>query len=76
MQIRVLGSSADSSRNWDLRCYLRENLLAFINNNYPGALPRIRASLDENPSPTDSPRESISPPAGDPGANAERQPPV
>lgn len=42
MQVRILGSSIDSGRNFDLRCHLRENLLVFINKNYPGALPKIR----------------------------------
>ena len=72
MQIRVLGSSGDSSRSWDLRCYLRENLLAFINRHYPEALPRIRASVEEN-APTAKQEDENSSAAG---AQAERQPPV
>jgi small-conductance mechanosensitive channel len=42
MQLRVLASSIDSSRNWDLRCKLREALLEFIQKNYPDYLPRVR----------------------------------
>lgn len=44
MQVRVLGSSIDSGRNWDLRCHLRENLLKFVNAHYPGSLPKIRTA--------------------------------
>lgn len=53
MQLRVLASSGDSSRNWDLRCYLRENLLAFINHNYPDSLPRVRANLETRAQPSE-----------------------
>lgn len=45
IQVRVLASSADSSRGWDLRCYLRENLITFINREYPHSLPQLRAVL-------------------------------
>lgn len=47
MQLRVLVSSIDSSKNWDLRCYLRENMINFINSNYPDSLPQLRAVLRE-----------------------------
>lgn len=42
MQLRALVSSADSGKCWDLRCHVREGLIAFINGHYPGALPRLR----------------------------------
>jgi len=29
IQLRVLASSAIPAANWDLRCYLRENLIGF-----------------------------------------------
>lgn len=41
-EIRVLLSSADASRNWDLRTAIREKLIDFINNNYPETFARIR----------------------------------
>lgn len=71
MQIRVLASSRDSSLSWDLRCYLRENMLRFINERYPGSLPRVRASLSGESGLTDNA-------VPNPGAAnaAERQPPV
>lgn len=42
MQLRALVSSADSVRNWDLRCLVRERLLDFIRREYPECLPRQR----------------------------------
>ncbi|GGC60065.1 mechanosensitive ion channel family protein [Marinobacter halophilus] len=48
MQVRFLMSAADSSRNWDLRCAVREGLITFIQENYPAQLPRVRARLVDN----------------------------
>jgi small-conductance mechanosensitive channel len=46
MQLRVLVTSADSGRNWDLRCKVREGLIAYLQEHHAQALPRIRVSLD------------------------------
>ncbi|HDZ56088.1 MAG TPA: mechanosensitive ion channel [Pseudomonas xinjiangensis] len=71
MQVRVLASSGDSSLSWDLRCYLREHLLCYINDNYPGALPKLRALVaDEDFANPDAP------PVERETSEAERQPPV
>jgi len=43
MQIRVLATSADSSKSWDLRCAIREQLIAYIQKHHPQSLPRFRA---------------------------------
>lgn len=51
MQLRVLVTSTDSSRNWDLRCIVREGLIAFIQSNYAEYLPRRRADIDNNFAP-------------------------
>src|SRR5262245_41400317 len=45
VQLRALVSSADASRNWDLRCLVRERLLEFLRREYPESLPRLRAAL-------------------------------
>ncbi|SFR53879.1 Small-conductance mechanosensitive channel [Marinobacter daqiaonensis] len=45
MQVRFLMSAPDSSRNWELRCAVREGLVTFIQQNYPAQLPRLRARL-------------------------------
>jgi small-conductance mechanosensitive channel len=42
IEVRVLASASDSSRAWDLRCEIREKLIAFIRDNYPESLPRMR----------------------------------
>lgn len=42
MQLRVLLSSSDSGRNFDLRCRVREALIAFIARDYPQHLPQLR----------------------------------
>jgi len=46
LQLRALVSAADSPTAWDLRCEIREKLVAFIRDKYPGALPRVRAELE------------------------------
>jgi small-conductance mechanosensitive channel len=69
IQLRVLVSSPDSSRNWDLRCHLRENLIGFVQRQYPQCLPQLRADLSvgQKPSVDKSVPEHVEP---------ERQPPV
>jgi small-conductance mechanosensitive channel len=42
MQIRALMSASDSSKLWDLRCYAREKMIAFVQQNYPQGLPKQR----------------------------------
>lgn len=68
IQLRVLASSIDSSKNWDLRCYLRENLIKFISANQPECLPLMRANITQEESPAASPAEPTKAP--------EHQPPV
>jgi small-conductance mechanosensitive channel len=46
LEIRALVSAADASLAWDLRCEIREKLVAFVQQKYPASLPRLRASLD------------------------------
>ena len=43
MQLRALVTSANSSKNWDLRCHVRERLIDFVQREYPQYLPRLRA---------------------------------
>lgn len=45
MQLRILASAADSGRSWDLRCRVREGLIAFVGEHYPQCLPRLRAQV-------------------------------
>lgn len=46
LEIRALASAADAGLAWDLRCEIREQLVDFVQRNYPGSLPRFRAELD------------------------------
>lgn len=43
MEVRILVSAATSPKVFDLRCEVREQLVAFLQRDYPHALPRIRA---------------------------------
>ncbi|TFV88430.1 mechanosensitive ion channel [Oxalobacteraceae bacterium OM1] len=46
MQLRVLVSAADAGRTWELRCFVREGLIDFIQRTYPEFLPRLRIEID------------------------------
>ena len=46
MRLRVLATAVDADRAWDLRCEIREGLIAHLQEHYPWALPRIRATVD------------------------------
>ncbi len=51
MQLRVLATTADSGEGWDLRCDIREKLIAYIQKNHPQSLPRFRTEISgEQPS--------------------------
>ena len=47
VQVRFLISASDSSRQWDLRCEVREHMVSWIQKNHPSALPVTRISLDD-----------------------------
>ena len=46
MQLRVLVTAADSTKAWDLRCEIREKLIAYVRQHHPQSLPQLRASFD------------------------------
>lgn len=71
IQLRVLVSSRDSSSGWDLRCYIRENLINFISHKHPQCLPQLRAAFQTSPT-----SEVVNPHRHEPIAEPERQPPV
>ncbi|WP_243749305.1 mechanosensitive ion channel family protein [Mucilaginibacter agri] len=50
IEVRFLVSSGNSSDAFDLRCYIRENIITFIQKNYPESLPRLRAEFSGLPS--------------------------
>jgi hypothetical protein len=49
MQVRVLVSAASSGKNFDLRCKLREGLIAFLAREYPQSLPALRPLVELQP---------------------------
>lgn len=49
MELRCLVSSADSGKNFDLRCLVREKMIEFIRENYPKALPTTRLEMLNEP---------------------------
>ncbi len=61
MQIRCLVSARNSGELWDLRCFAREAVVAYIREHQPEAFPRVRAEvpagemLQERPSPGHEP---------------------
>jgi small-conductance mechanosensitive channel len=46
MEIRALLSTEDSSKAFTLRCQVREELIKFLQNEYPASLPRMRVQLE------------------------------
>ncbi|HUV58105.1 MAG TPA: mechanosensitive ion channel domain-containing protein [Acidimicrobiales bacterium] len=49
VQLRALVSAATSGNAWDLRCAVREHLVAYLRDNYPSALPRTRLETQAAP---------------------------
>jgi len=47
IEIRALMSAASSSESFDLRCFIREKLVAFVNENHPECLPKTRAMVND-----------------------------
>jgi hypothetical protein len=45
IELRALVSARNAPQSWDLRCEIREKLVAFIRDEMPEALPRERAIL-------------------------------
>ncbi|MFD0764376.1 mechanosensitive ion channel family protein [Mucilaginibacter lutimaris] len=42
IELRMLVSARNSSQAFDLRCYVRENMIQYIQENFPGSLPKTR----------------------------------
>jgi small-conductance mechanosensitive channel len=49
IEVRFLMSARNSSQAFDLRCYIRENMIAYIRDNYPQGLPRARVEFNKIP---------------------------
>jgi small-conductance mechanosensitive channel len=51
VELRALVSASNSSRAWDLRCEVREKLVAFLQQEFPHALPALRLGESGGPAP-------------------------
>lgn len=56
MTLRALMSARNSSQAWDLRCDIREQMITWLQAEYPNALPRIRAEVSGGGDAPSSPR--------------------
>jgi len=45
VELRALVSAETSPKLWDLRCHVREKLIAYLQEHFPQSLPRFRAEL-------------------------------
>jgi len=50
IEVRALMSAKDSGAAWDLRVFIREKLIEFLQKNYPGSLPKTRIVLQDKES--------------------------
>jgi small-conductance mechanosensitive channel len=66
MQLRVLASARTAGEAFDLRCEIREKLIAFLQRDLPDALPRQRqvnmTPMNVAPAPSNPARDTSSPP--------------
>jgi len=46
IQVRALASARTSPRAWDLRCYIREQMINWLQAEHPEAFPRLRARAE------------------------------
>lgn len=62
MQLRALVSARNSPEAWDLRCFVREKLIDYLQREFPDALPRQRAELEGELPPLTRTNEAPFPP--------------
>ncbi len=79
VRVRALASAADAPTLWDLRCAVREGLVAWLQREHPEALPRTRweAAAGEPPSTAAAPAPApeTARPATDPELRSRRREP-
>ena len=64
VQVRLLQSAASAGKLFDLRCHVRERMIAFVQKSHPGALPKVRAEMFESDSQMLAEGEHAGPQAG------------
>jgi small-conductance mechanosensitive channel len=55
IELRALVSARTAPQCWDLRCEVREKLIAFVQADYPHALPHLRVDFGKTATPSSSP---------------------
>lgn len=70
IRLRALLSAQDAGTLWDLRCLVREQLVGWLRDRYPQALPRLRMEFGEPVGTGLSSRYPIPRPAGAPDDDA------
>ena len=68
LELRALMSAPGSSAAWDLRCYVREKLIAFLQQRYPQSLPRTRGEITGLPAPDERRQDAGSAVSGQTGS--------
>lgn len=48
MELRLLVSASSSPKAWDLRVYVREKMIEFIQKHYPESLPKTRINIENS----------------------------
>jgi small-conductance mechanosensitive channel len=75
MQIRALVTARNSADLWDLRCFVREEIVAFIREHQPEAFPRTRVELPPQAEPAPNGAKALERAAKAVAAAAD-QPPI
>ncbi|GGL70338.1 mechanosensitive ion channel family protein [Wenxinia marina] len=72
--VRALLSAANSPAAWDLRCQVREKMVAWLQEAHPSALPKVRGELSRTGSAPDRPARGPGPEEDGPGVPDEARP--
>lgn len=51
IELRALVSARNSGEAWDLRCYVREKMIEYLQAEFPAALPKQRLEIEGQPMP-------------------------
>lgn len=54
IELRALADARTAGEAWDLRCYIREGLIKYLQEHYPQSLPKTRAELEGLPELTNA----------------------
>jgi small-conductance mechanosensitive channel len=60
IELRALADARTAGETWDLRCYIREGLIKYLQEHYPQSLPKTRAELQGMPELTSAAKDAFS----------------